>query len=350
MNSEERVLAALDFRKPDRIPIHDQFWTEFSDAWRAKKGLGQDVDIDDYYGMDIAKVTPDETPFSSCKAVLQDDGEYVITRDGWGAVHRTRRDAKFYDEIGVALPDKAGLDALQFESPLLEARFAPVAKVEALKRKRCVFIKTGGPYLRTSNLRGTTQWLYDLVEDEFFSRELAMRVTDQMTAVGLEAIRRYDLYHTGIWFFDDMAWNSGPMFSPGTFRRVFLPCYAKMAEAYRLAGVKHIMLHCDGNLESILDMLLDVGIMALNPVEPKAGMDVVKLRKRYGRRLAFIGGLCNAHILPIGTKEEIKAHVEHVLSVSREGGLVIGSHSIGPDVPLESYEYAHQLIRQYDLS
>jgi len=176
---------------------------------------------------------------------------------------------------------------------------------------------------------------------------LAMMVTDHMTAVGLEAIRRFDLHDTGIWFFDDMASNKGPMFSPRTFEQVFLPCYVKMVEAYRQAGVAHIMLHCDGNIEPILDMLVDIGIMAINPVEPKAGMDVVRLRKRYGKRLAFIGGLCNAHILPRGTKAEIEAHVKHVLSVIPEGGLVIGSHSIGPDVPVANYEFAHQIIRGY---
>lgn len=347
MNSHERVLAALDFRVPDRVPLHDQFWAEFVAIWREVKGIGPAVDIDDYYGCDIAKITPDETPFPSRAQVLEKTAEYTIRRDGWGAVHRAREGAWFYDELEVALPDKSGLDQLAFESPYLESRYMAASKAEKIKAKRCAFIKTGGPYLRTSNLRGIAQWLLDLAEDPAFASELAMRVTDHMTAVGLEAIRRYNLYDTGIWFFDDMAWNHGPMCSPRTFERVFMPCYVKMCEAYRRAGVKHIMLHSDGNIGPVLDMLVGAGIMAINPVEPKAGMDVVALRERYGKRLAFIGGLCNAHILPKGSKAEIEEHVRRVLDVGREGGLVIGSHSIGPDVPVEHYEWAHQAIRQH---
>jgi uroporphyrinogen decarboxylase len=107
------------------------------------------------------------------------------------------------------------------------------------------------------------------------------------------------------------------------------------------------MFHSDGNIKPVLDMLVDVGIVAINPVEPKAGMHVPELRQRYGTNLAYIGGLCNARILPQGTKEEIEAHVREILSAGEEGGLVIGTHSIGPDIPVQTYDFVHQLIRRY---
>jgi uroporphyrinogen decarboxylase len=201
--------------------------------------------------------------------------------------------------------------------------------------------------LRTSNLRGMSAWLEDLAEDPEYARELAMRVTQHITAVGLEAIRRYNLYHTGIWFFDDMGANIGPMFSPRTFERVLYPCYRWMCAQYRAAGVQHILLHCDGNIAVLLDMLLDAGIQAFHPVEPKAGMDVVALRVQYGRRLALLGGLDNAHILPRGTDAEVQAHVRHVLEAGEEGGLVIGGHSIGPDISVARYDLVQKLIREF---
>ena len=55
--------------------------------------------------------------------------------------------------LQVALPERSMLDQLKFESPLLDERFMPVEEVEELKKKRCVFVKTGGPYVRTTNLR-----------------------------------------------------------------------------------------------------------------------------------------------------------------------------------------------------
>jgi len=121
-----------------------------------------------------------------------------------------------------------------------------------------------------------------------------------------------------------------------------------MCAQYLSAGVKHILLHCDGNIDAILEPLVDAGIQGLHPIEPKAGMDAVKLRQQYGQRLALIGALDNAHILPSGDRTRIDKHVRSVLELHREGGLVIGAHSIGPDVSIDTYEYVQQLIRQFE--
>jgi hypothetical protein len=76
-------------------------------------------------------------------------------------------------------------------------------------------------------------------------------------------------------------------------------------------------------------------------------MDVVELRRRYGQRLAFVGGLCNSLILPTGSDKEVREHVEHVLSTADDGGLVIGSHSISNDVTQERYELFMEILHQY---
>ncbi len=347
MDAKERVGKALDFERPDRMPLYDSYWPEFIENWRAVKNAPASADIADDYENDVEIVIPLEAPFPSRACLLQEDAAWRISRDAWGVTERSRAGAHFSEILQVALPDKTHLEQLEFESPLLDLRYPPRPAVEALKAKRCVFIKTGGPYLRTSNLRGGAQWLIDLVEDPAFALELAMKVTRHITAVGLEALRRYDLYDTGIWFFDDMGSNRSPMFSPRTFERIFYPCYRWMCAQYRAAGVKRILLHCDGNIENILDMLIEAGINAFHPVEPKAGMDVVRLRERYGRKLAFLGGLDNAHILPGAPLPELEAHVRRVLEVGRDGGLVIGAHSIGPDISVERYDFVHQLIRRY---
>ena len=134
-----------------------------------------------------------------------------------------------------------------------------------------------------------------------------------------------------IGIFDDCADNSGLQISPRFYNRVFLPQISRMVRAFKEAGVGRVMFHSDGDIRAILDGLVDAGIDAINPVEPRANMDVVELRKRYGDRLAFVGGLCNSRILPQGTAAEVRDHVEHVLKAGEGGGLVIGSHSIGAE-------------------
>lgn len=355
MHSRERVLAALTFEKTDRIPVYDEFSPAWARQWRQWKGLDADADPRSYYGIDMEVFTPDETPFPSARGIVGESGSDVLEKTGWGDVRRRHRTAQFddgwvypaqaFETVEVAIPHRDDLDRLTFESPQLDLRFPPPAVLTEKKASRCVFAKTGGPYLRSSYLRGAVQWLIDLAEDPGFARELTMRVTDHLIAIGLETMRRYDLYDTGMWIDDDIGSNQGPVFSPRTFEQVFLPCYRRMISTYRQAGARIVIFHSDGNIESVLDMLVDAGINAINPLEYKAGMDAVRLRQRYGRRLAFIGGLDNAHILRAGSRSEIEAHVLRLIGVAGEGGVVAGSHSIGADVPVENYELAWNLIR-----
>jgi uroporphyrinogen decarboxylase len=142
---------------------------------------------------------------------------------------------------------------------------------------------------------------------------------------------------TSIWIFDDVASNRGPLVSPRSYERIFLPAVQRMVAAFKAAGVAQVGFHSDGDVRPILDGLVDAGISILNPVEPRANMDVVSLCKRYGHRLAYVGGLCNTRILPYGDDDSVRRHVQHVLSVATEGGVVIGSHSISGDISQERY-------------
>ena len=140
-----------------------------------------------------------------------------------------------------------------------------------------------------------------------------------------------------------MASNANPMVSPRTYERVFLPLMAEMVSAYRAAGADFVVFHSDGNILPLLPMLIEAGVDAINPVEPKAGMDAVTIRERYGRQLALVGGLDNAFDLPSGDSERIAAGLQHLLEAGRDGGLILGCHSIGPDVSVATYEYLNRL-------
>ncbi len=188
--------------------------------------------------------------------------------------------------------------------------------------------------------------MIDIASDPEFARTLADRMGDFLTGIGLEALERSGLYHTGIWIYDDIAYNHNPMCSPASFERVFLPTYRRMVRAFKGAGAKKVILHSDGNIAPLLDMLIDAGFDGINPVEPKAGMDVVALKETYGGRLAFVGGMCNARVLPAGSFEEIRRETRRILEAGRDGGIVIGSHSIGDDVPVASYECYHATVRE----
>lgn len=344
MTSKERVMTALDFREPDRVPVAPMgFWGEFTRAWAQQ--TGQDpASIDDHYFVDIYIAVGDETPWPSIAEELGADGEYTIQRDGWGQVKRVRSGGAYFTQLEVAYDERGRLRYGEFEPADLDSRYAGLdARMDALKARYAVFAKTGGPFIRTGFMRGEQQWLMDLAADPQMAAEMVMRTAHHLTAIGLEELRRWDLYDTGVWIFDDMAATKGPMFSPSTAERILAPAWKLMIDSFKAAGAAKVILHSDGNIGPLLDLFIDLGFDGINPVEYHTGLHPVELRERYGDRLALLGGLDNAHILPRGNPDEVRAHVKEVLSAGVGGGLALGTHSVAPDIAVETMELVREV-------
>ena len=340
-------MRSLNYEPVERLAIFDEFWGGFVTNCRKAKGLPPQVDLHDYYKVDVAICVADESPFPSMVKVLKQTPTEKIARDGYGRVTRTTPGGFFFEVLENIKVTPQNVDSLPIDPPRADTRYAAFVKhAEHEKRKRCPFAKVGGPFLRTASVRGEADFLMDIAAEPDFAYALASRMADFLIEIGLESLRRADLWDTGIWIFDDMCYNDNPMFSPKQFERVFLPCYRRMVAAFKKAGARKVILHSDGNVGPILDMLIDAGIEGINPVEPKAHLDLLSLKQKYGNKLAYIGGMCNAHVLPRGTREDIRAQVERIKEAARGGGVIIGAHSIGDDVPVESYDYYHSLVMQ----
>jgi len=346
MTSKERVLAACEFRRPDRIPRFDPFW-QFPDSWPEFVGPLEEIN-------DISIWAPDETAVPSRARFIKEEGDRLYYVDGWGRTWRRGHETYFDETLDVLMPAGTDIEFIRFEPPDMDSRYlmgyaGEAERDEALNKAKeqfCVFGKTGGPYIRTTLLRGETQFLMDIAQDPDLAKALADKTADHLTGIGIEEIRRFGLRETGIWIYDDMAYNDGPMFSPASFEKVFLPAYQRMIRAYKQAGAKYVFLHSDGNVRPILDMLVDAGIDGLNPLERRAGMNIAEIRKRYPR-LILVGGMCNTDTMINGPRERIEAEAREIIDIGRDGGVVIGTHSLGPDVPIENYLAYHNVCRTY---
>jgi len=354
MTSKERVMTALDFKPPDRVPRFDSFSSfgigrEFADIWREEKDVAPEISIEDYYNVDIHIAVGDEGLMPTRAQLLEETDEYTITRNSWGEViKRTTGDA-FYKPLEVPIKEKSDLEQIHIDPPDMDSRYANIdGQMDALKQRYYVFAKTGGPFHRSSFVRGDAQLLVDMASDPQFASELFMFMARHLTQIGLEELRRWNLYDTGAWISDDMAYVKGPMFSPKMAEQQLAPAWAYMIEAYKNAGARKVYLHSDGNIGPLLDILVDVGYEGINPVEHRAGLDVVAIRKKYGEKLGLVGGLDNSGILPRGNREEVRHHIEHCLSIAKEGGYVIGAHTIGPDIAVSTYDYVSELVDEYD--
>jgi uroporphyrinogen-III decarboxylase len=145
---------------------------------------------------------------------------------------------------------------------------------------------------------------------------------------------------------EDLAGRSGPLVGPSQVRQFIKPYYRRAWDLLSSRGTRLFNLDSDGNVDAVIEPFLECGVNAMHPMEPAAGMDVVDVRRRYGRRLAVLGGI-DKHVLRRG-KDEIRRELEYKMQpLMQQGGTVFGlDHRIPNGTPLENYRYYVALGRE----
>ena len=123
-------------------------------------------------------------------------------------------------------------------------------------------------------------------------------------------------------FWEDMAYNAGPLLSPALYRRYCLPFYETLVGMARQQGVQVVMLDSDGDVHRLMPLWLDVGIHVMHPMEVAAGMDVRETRRQYGTRVAFLGHR-QAGAGP-GTAGHRRGGIPKVRAMLETGGGLVG--------------------------
>ena len=144
---------------------------------------------------------------------------------------------------------------------------------------------------------------------------------------------------------EDFAGRNGPLVGPRQIREHFRPYYRRVWDMLASRGSQVFGQDTDGNINVVLDDLLDCGLNCVYPMEPAAGMDMVQVRRTYGRRLAFWGGI-DKHVLR-QDKAAIRRELEYKLQpMMRKGTVFSLDHRIPNGTPLENYRYYVDLGRE----
>jgi len=168
--------------------------------------------------------------------------------------------------------------------------------------------------------------IHDMME---VSTELCLGVLDRATRMG--AI-------TAVYFWEDMSYKNGPLISPAMFRQFMAPRYKRITELARSRGIEVIFVDSDGDVSALIPLWLEAGVNGVFPMEVAAGMDVVALRRQYGRNLLMTGGI-DKRALARGAAA-IDAELARVVPVALEGGYIPHiDHAIPHDVPYENFRY-----------
>jgi len=201
-------------------------------------------------------------------------------------------------------------------------------------------------------MRGFEDWFMDLAGNQRVAGALFDACVEVRMGYGARILDEVGQDVDIILTADDMGTQQSLQFSPATYRKLFKPRHKKYWELIRSKTSAPLMLHSCGDVHSILNDLIEIGIQILNPVQTRAvGMDPVYLKKEFGSRLAFWGGMDIQHVLPFGSPDDVRAEIKQLWETLGQGGgwVVCPSHNIQPEVPPENivtmYRDAPQLTR-----
>jgi uroporphyrinogen decarboxylase len=189
------------------------------------------------------------------------------------------------------------------------------------------------------DLGSTWDWaehfLIGLIQDpDLIHRYLDAQL--QTTLMLLEALLERGI--DGVLGGTDWASNTGPMFSPRHFLEFVFPRLKQLTDLCHRYGVPYVK-HTDGNVNSLLDGMIDAGVDGFQAIEPVAGMDIAQIKREYGDRLTLIGNVDCAHTLVNGTVDQVRAETEYVIRAAAPGGgfILSTSNSVHPGVKPELY-------------
>jgi uroporphyrinogen decarboxylase len=258
-------------------------------------------------------------------------------RDLYGSLWRM--DQRPFHLASLALPTPS-FDGYRWPAP--ESFYVESARVVEAKRL-CAEAK-GESYLiaglgwglfETSwGMRGFENVLMDVVAEPDFYAALLDRVTEQFVGFVDYTCRTLPEVDA-IMFGDDWGDQRGVIVGPERWRALFKPRYARIYAAVHAHG-KRVISHCCGSIVDILPDVIEIGLDVLESCQPEArDMNPYELKRRWGDKIVFWGGLGSESTIPFGTPAQIRTEVRRLCrEMGRGGGYILApAKGLQPETP-----------------
>ncbi len=340
MTSYERVTAALDRRVPDRVP-----YFEFVFDARVMEGMlpgSTYFEFIDHFEVDVVGLNRSSWPKEGLDWIDEEKG---IFRDHWGVIRAMGPESSPYPIEG---PIKSEDDLKHYtppdpDNPALLAGLDEVVK--RYKGKKPIAWVGRDAYFNPAHLRGVENFLMDMALNPKFVHGVIEACQSFDLPLIEKAVKAgVDIVLLG----DDYADKNAPFMSPKHFEELILPGLKKAVQTAHDAGA-YVVKHTDGNIMPIIDMIVDTGIDALNPIEPAAGMDIGEVKRKYGDRICIVGNVDCGPLLSWGTPEEVRDAVKECIRTAAPGGgyMLSSSNSIHSSVDPDNCRVMGEACLEY---
>lgn len=372
MNHRERLLAAINHRTPDRVPVDLGSTAVTSLHIDAHRKLKAHFGIDDPEEIIINRMMQTVLPHEEILKRFDVDVRGVfmgkldsrpeverslngstIYTDEWGVTRIKPPTSHYYDLYDCPF-DREDLTISDVENydwpdPDDPGRYRGVVeRARELREKTdygVMFVFNTNVVHVTQFMRGFHLWFEDLLLRPKLLQAMMRRLTDIHLAVGEKILPQVAPYVDIVQVSDDMGTQDRLQFSPFVYRELIKPFHREIYTMIHDLTPAKLWIHSCGAISEIIDDLIEIGVDIINPVQVSAkGMEIESLKERFGDRAVFWGGIDTQRLLPQGSPEEVAKTVRRTAQVLGQGGgyVLCGTHNIQPEVPVEN------IITMYD--
>jgi uroporphyrinogen decarboxylase len=331
--SRQRVWLCIQHSQPDRVPYYFSFTQPASHKLETYYGTR---DLDSTLDNDIVR-------YSIRRPGLMQEIRPGFYRDEFGVLWNRTVDK----DIGVPgdYPlQRRSLAGYPFPDPYDPRRYQGLSTFIRTHPHRFRLISYSFTlFERAWMLRGMPELMVDMLEAPDWVEELL----DALMAFNMDVVQellKVDV--DGFLFGDDWGHQGGLLFSPRLWRRFIKPRLAQLISSVKEAG-KAAFLHSCGKVQALFPDLIEIGLDVFNPFQPDV-MDVYEIKRQFGDRLSFYGGMSVQRILPHGTPEQIRTETRRLMAeIGRGGGFIIApSHHMPGDIPVQNMVAFIEAVRE----
>jgi uroporphyrinogen decarboxylase len=215
-----------------------------------------------------------------------------------------------------------------------------VQKLKACRTDSAVFWliadRWGGFFGALRNMLGVENLCTTFCTDPALVEEMMDTIAEYVVAMAGQVLDHVEIDVFGFW--EDMGYRNGPLIGPDLVRKYMLPRYKRVVEYLCGRGVKWVCLDSDGRIDTLIPIWLEAGVNLIYPFEVAAGMDVVEMRKRFGKELRMYAGV-DKRALARG-RGAIDREIQRVRPLIEEGGYIPSvDHNIPYDVSYANFRY-----------
>jgi len=364
LTGKERIARILKRQPVDRIGLFEVFWAETSQRWAAEghysndgdenKGLGAEFKrlpqtVEDHFRLDLRRCPclnmVADLDFG--EPVVEETEDLKLIRNGNGALLRWhKKHSGAPEHVDFMVKDRSGWQESIREHLLNSADYVRRIDFDLYRRmkQKCqneslfLTVATNSVFECMHPVCGHENLLMGMALDPEWVRDMCdvyVRVIIDLLEILFEKEGQPD----GMWFWEDMGFKEKPFMSPAMYRDLLFPAHRRLfdwAHSRRMP----VIVHSCGFVEPLVPGLVEAGIDCLQPMEVKAGMDLLRLKKNFGDRIAFMGGL-DVRTLIANDLDAVRAELEKKVPVAMEGsGYILQvDHSVPDQVDYETYQY-----------